>query len=150
MRHSRNRTNIPGGPVPRVVAGGVGLIFAGIGITVLAFLWASPWNEFGSPPLFFRVFGSFIAAAFVLIGGGQCAMMIFGNTPQMLPRVEPSEHELSDASDSMSTRQAAQTPGNYTCPSCGAPLGRGADVSPHGDAKCGYCNRWFNVHSRST
>lgn len=35
----------------------------------------------------------------------------------------------------------------YDCPSCGAALGKEADVSPSGDVKCGYCERWFNIHS---
>jgi DNA-directed RNA polymerase subunit RPC12/RpoP len=34
----------------------------------------------------------------------------------------------------------------YHCPACGAPLAEGADVSPHGDAKCTHCGSWFNIH----
>ncbi len=40
----------------------------------------------------------------------------------------------------------AEGKGNYACPSCGASLTDNADVSPLGDAKCGHCGRWFNVH----
>ncbi len=50
--------------LPRLMA----IIPFGIGMTVLIFLWSAPFGEFGSPPLFFRVFGSFIALAFVLTG----------------------------------------------------------------------------------
>ena len=52
--------------IPRLM----GIVPLGIGLTVLGFLWLTPFNEFGSPPLFFRVFGSFIALAFVLTGVG--------------------------------------------------------------------------------
>lgn len=36
---------------------------------------------------------------------------------------------------------------NYDCKSCGATLDRNVDVSPSGDVKCKYCNKWFNVHN---
>jgi DNA-directed RNA polymerase subunit RPC12/RpoP len=35
---------------------------------------------------------------------------------------------------------------DYTCKNCGAILGEKADVSPSGDVKCQYCNKWFNIH----
>lgn len=34
----------------------------------------------------------------------------------------------------------------YECEHCGAGLGKNADVSPSGDVKCQYCNKWFNIH----
>ena len=41
----------------------IGFAFAGIGLTVLAFLWFGD-DGFGGPPLVFKVFGSFIAIVF--------------------------------------------------------------------------------------
>jgi hypothetical protein len=38
---------------------------------------------------------------------------------------------------------------NYQCKNCGAALGEKADVSPSGDVKCTYCNKWFNIHKNS-
>ena len=40
-------------------------MFGFIGVAVLIFLWAPSSDGFGAPPLFFRVFGSFIALAFI-------------------------------------------------------------------------------------
>lgn len=34
----------------------------------------------------------------------------------------------------------------YDCVRCGAALSKNADVSPSGDIKCQYCNKWFNIH----
>lgn len=130
--------------------GGVfGAVFAGIGLTVLGFLWGAPWNEFGSPPLFFRIFGSFIAIAFVAVGGMTLVGAITGRMPGTRipdPGVDPlgdeegAGDELSDSGDGRPAR------GGYACPRCGGPLGPAADVSPSGDVKCGYCNTWFNIH----
>ena len=148
MRGRRHKLNLPDNPAARFIVGGVGLIFAGIGIAVLIFLWSAPFGQFGSPPLFFRVFGSFIALAFVLIGGGQFVMTAFGGGPigqtqQMVDALRDQGVEVDAAADA--PRKAA-----YACPGCGAPLAAGADVSPHGDVKCSYCGQWFNVHSRQT
>ena len=46
----------------------IGLFPLGIGLTVLGGLWLAPFGEFHSPPLFFRIFGSIIALAFVTFG----------------------------------------------------------------------------------
>lgn len=35
---------------------------------------------------------------------------------------------------------------NYDCDNCGARLGKDAEVSPSGDVKCKYCNKWFNIY----
>ena len=37
----------------------------------------------------------------------------------------------------------------YTCPGCGSRLSRKASVSPKGDTRCEYCDRWFNIHEDS-
>lgn len=33
------------------------------------------------------------------------------------------------------------------CPSCGAPVKDGGDVSPSGDIRCPHCSRWYNIHA---
>lgn len=106
-----------------------GFVFGGIGLTVIFHLWTE--SGFGEPPLFFKLFGSFIALAFVAMGGTLFLSAFKGPTAE-------------SGADSAPTPVA---PGvGYTCPSCGARLGEDADVSPKGDVKCGYCRKWFNIH----
>jgi hypothetical protein len=144
-RRPPGKNQLPEGAVKvgKAVGGGMGLIFAGIGVTVLIFLWGSSFDEFGSPPLFFRVFGSFIALAFVLMGGGTFLGSLFAGNA--LKNISPGTENQPD-SDTGDDAPATDAPVSYTCPRCGAPLGKGAEVSPHGDVKCGYCNAWFNIH----
>ena len=120
----------PPTPGPARFLGAVfGFVFGGIGLTVLGFLWTE--RGFGEPPLFFKLFGSFIAVAFVAVGGTFLMTALKGPTPPP----GPADAEPSTA------------PGTgYTCPACGARLGEDADVSPKGDVKCGYCRKWFNIH----
>ncbi len=33
------------------------------------------------------------------------------------------------------------------CDHCGAKLTDASEISPHGDVKCEYCEKWFNVKS---
>ncbi len=115
-------------PVERFLLVVFGLVFGGAGLTILGSLWLS--SDGPRPPLFFRIMGSLIAIAFVAFAGG----MIFGGVGR------PSAASPPDS------RRADGT-GSYTCPHCGGGLEKGADVSPHGDAKCSYCDRWFNIHS---
>jgi hypothetical protein len=123
----------------------MGIVPLGIGITVIGFLWGAPFNEFGSPPLLFRFFGSFIALAFVMIGAG----ILFGKMPSRHNRVFD---QIADAArrqqEQEEDREPGSSPGKYACPRCGAPLADGADVSPHGDVKCTFCTTWFNVHGK--
>jgi len=144
VKEPRNPDRQPAAPPP--LARLMGIVPLGIGITVLVFLWGTPFDQFGSPPLFFRVFGSFIALAFVLIGGG----IVFGNMTTAHRRVidqladaarRQQEHDRNEETTSDSRKQ-------YACPRCGAPLSDRADVSPHGDVKCTYCGSWFNVHGK--
>lgn len=104
-------------------------IFGFIGIAVLVFLWGAG-DGFGSPPLFFRVFGSLIAAGFILMGFGM---------PLGLLRMRKGAAGLLDE---MSPKPP---PAQFSCPSCGANLGN-AEVSPSGDVRCSYCKGWFNIH----
>ncbi len=116
----------------RLVGAVFGCVFAGIGITVLGFLWLQPFGSFGAPPLFFRVFASFVAIPFVAIGSFIAYFSITGLGLQKSSWV---------GSASVSAKQ-----GSYTCPNCNAPLSGQFEVSPHGDVKCGHCNGWFNIH----
>lgn len=137
--------NLPG--LPRFIGGVFGLVFLGIGLTVIGFLWSAPFGAFHSPPLVFRVFGSFIALAFVAVGGGTAYAAIFGKPQQRF-----MQQVMAMRREQMKTgRDAASKPptqGGYSCDSCGAPLDSSADVSPHGDVKCAHCDRWFNVHAQ--
>jgi hypothetical protein len=121
----------------RVMGTIVGLAFAGIGLTVLVFMWTAPFGEFGSPPLFFRIFASFIAIVFVAVGGGGAMMSLKFRPPSL---TEPGAASPSAQPD------APKHVAGYVCPHCGAPLGDRVEVSPSGDVKCGFCGRWFNVH----
>jgi hypothetical protein len=146
MRHRRLGHFPPGlpanaPPAARFIGGVFGFVFAGIGLTVLAFLWGSSFDEFGSPPLFFRVFGSFIAVAFVAVGGGTLYSMLRGGRVAPGAPLEP---------DAIQANAPVASAGGYQCPNCGAPLGAGADVSPSGDAKCSFCKSWFNIHRQAS
>jgi hypothetical protein len=125
-----------------------GIVPLGIGLTVLGFLWFSPFGEFHSPPLFFRIFGTFVALPFVFIG----AAAIFASPEAMLrnarSRAESLARELKQSLPEQSDAIAdTGSSAGYVCPSCNAPLGDNSDVSPSGDAKCGHCGRWFNIHA---
>jgi hypothetical protein len=116
----------------RFIGAVFGFVFGGIGLTVLGFLWGE--RGFGEPPLFFKLFGSFIAIAFVAFGATFFLAAIKG------PGSQP------ESTRTASTDVAPGTGSGYQCPSCSARLGEGADVSPKGDVKCGYCKQWFNIH----
>ena len=133
---------------PRMMA----IVPFGIGMSVLFFLWSQPFGGFGSPPLFFRITGSFIALAFVMTGIGIFTTAGKLGDPR---RMAQSLHEITKGLNA-SQPVAGYEPDSgsepdrpkvgYDCPNCGAALGKDADVSPSGDVKCGYCDRWFNIH----
>lgn len=124
----------------RIVGGVFGFAFAGIGLTVLIFLWSAPFNEFGSPPVFFRIFGSFIALCFLVMGSTVFIGALLGKT--LLNKTSLN----SPSKPSIAPRATT----NYTCPQCGANLTNQADVSPLGDTKCPFCQTWFNIHQSPT
>jgi hypothetical protein len=99
-------------------------IFGFIGLTLLIFIWVGD-----SGPLFFRIIGSFIALAFVVLGFG---------APISMLKQRRAHH------DSAPPQHAAA---GYKCPNCGAGLGK-EEASPSGDVKCSYCNRWYNIHAQ--
>lgn len=130
--------------VPRIVFGTFGLAFAGIGITVISFLWLTPFHGFDSPPLFFRIFGSFIALVFVVVGGTTLLGAVLGD--RMLSKVGPGQAAIPGFVADQATTPLVN-PTTYRCTNCGAHLGKEADVSPLGDVKCAFCHRWFNIHA---
>lgn len=120
-----------------------GFAFGGIGVAVLCFLWGAPFGAFGSPPLFFRVFGSFIALPFIAFG----IAALFGKltpTPRMMQRLKEAQRQ--SAADAVDPAECVEGSVNYQCPNCAAAIGAGADVSPLGDCKCPHCGKWFNIH----
>lgn len=123
-------------PVAKALGTVFGLIFAGIGILVIGFLWSQPFGQFGAPPLFFRLFGSLIALAFIAMGSATAYTAICGYRSAGSAEIRERFRQQSDAAG----------PHAYSCPRCGAPLAENADVSPHGDVKCSHCGGWFNVH----
>lgn len=139
-RRMESRNQPP--PAARIVGGVFGLVFLGIGLTVIGGLWLAPFGEFGSPPIFFRIFGSLIAVAFVAMGGTVAVGSILG-------RGVGASLEVDDSAGRRDPAETAAQGSNkgYVCPGCGAPLADRSEVSPHGDVKCPYCSRWFNVHS---
>ena len=121
----------------------IGIVPLGIGLTVLGFLWGASWDDFHSPPLFFRIFGSFVALGFVLIGGG----LVFGKISSPVESLKALQDEMQKAGLTQhSVANDPPQPGKLKCPNCGSSPGA-AEVSPHGDVKCDHCSRWYNVHT---
>jgi hypothetical protein len=131
---------------PRLIA----IFPAGIGLTVLFALWG---GAFGFAPFIFKVFGSFVACFFIMGGVGiyKTAEKL-GDPRRMAQTLQEMQKELTGnqperGSSSGETAESSSSKVGYDCPNCGASLGKEADVSPSGDVKCGYCERWFNIHS---
>ncbi|MEO6436666.1 MAG: hypothetical protein ABIP55_13020 [Tepidisphaeraceae bacterium] len=129
-----------------------GLVFFGIGVTVIGFMWFGD-DGFGSPPVFVKVFASFIALGFIAMGGTLAASAFFG--AGMLNKHgatigEAMKRAKQTQADTRATdKSPSASPGSYACPQCGAAIGEKPDVSPMGDTRCAFCGRWFNVHGRS-
>jgi hypothetical protein len=132
---------VPG--VVRLISGVFGFAFAGIGLTTIGFLWLAPFGQFDSPPLVFRVFGSFIAIVFVAVGGTAFVSAIRGRLMGF-----PASALRQAAANSGPA--ACPLPAGYLCPHCGAPLAEKAEVSPLGDVKCPFCHTWFNIHQSAS
>lgn len=133
----------------RFIGAVFGFVFLGIGLSVIGFLWLTPFDQFGSPPLFFRIFGSFIAIAFVAMGGGTAYAAIKGTSLNSTnSRITNSVLNRRQQPDTDRTSNGPVSTDGYSCTNCSAPLSGGAEVSPHGDVKCAHCSCWFNVHSK--
>jgi hypothetical protein len=112
--------------IGRLISG----VFGAIGLVVIVSLWTA--EGFGEPPLFFKLVGTLIASVFVLVG--------VAGALGLQPKAPPGG-PIRGASPAN-----RQGPVQLACTTCNAPLGEGADVSPSGDVKCTYCQRWFNIH----
>ncbi len=119
-------------------------MFGVIGAGLLIHLWG-PGDGFHQPPLIFRFVGSAIAGMFMLIGFGVPISAILRHR-QGGPSLDVPVPPRDTAS---SVPPPPSTSVGYRCPHCGAGLGSGQEVSPSGDAKCGYCHRWWNIHRES-
>lgn len=113
-------------------------IFGFIGLTLLIFLWFGSDSDFGRPPLIARLIGSFIALGFMAMGFGLPITAILAWARGEVPA------EVGDAAPPDEVMQSS--PAGYRCPHCAAGLGAQQEVSPSGDVKCGYCNKWWNIH----
>ncbi len=140
LRHAR-----PALAAGRFLGAVFGLVFFGIGLTVIGMMWFAS-DGFGSPPLFFKIFASFIALAFVAMGGTLAASSIFGGA--MLARHGETIEQSTREAESRKESTTPITPAGYSCPHCAAALAAKAEVSPMGDTKCAFCGQWFNVHGR--
>lgn len=115
-------------------------VFGFIGLALLRFFWTQS-DPFGGPPPLFRMVGSLIATAFVVLGFGMPLAALWRRPPSDAPSTKPP--------GTPGTPGSTEAPGpasGYECPNCGASLGANQEVSPSGDAKCRYCNRWWNIH----
>jgi hypothetical protein len=109
----------------------LGAFFCSLGVTMLK----TPWHGI---PWVLRLGGGLIGFACLAVG----LIMVFGS----LVRQILQNRDARDARAQI-TEDASLNSG-YACPNCGATLANGAEVSPLGDAKCGYCQQWFNVFGR--
>ena len=100
-----------------------------IGLTLIIALWMA--DGFGEPPLVFKLVGSFLGLAFVFVGFGVPLRALLGSRETGAERAP----------------RGLASGGGYKCPNCGAGLGS-QEVSPAGDVKCSYCDKWFNIHAR--
>lgn len=129
----------------RFIGAMFGLVFFGIGLTVIGVMWFAS-DGFGSPPVFFKLIASFIALGFVAMGGTLAASAIFGGG--MLARHGEAIGQAMREAKSCQPSMSPTTPAGYGCPHCGAALAEKAEVSPMGDTRCAFCGQWFNVHGR--
>lgn len=128
----------------------VGIVPAGVGVTLLIGLWF-PGSPFDFAPLFFKIFGSFVALMFILVGSVflSGALSPERRLKSMLSVLQKLQREQLLAQESNQTAEShaeAKVVAGYQCTTCGATLDAQAEVSPHGDVKCAHCGRWFNIH----
>ncbi len=113
-------------------------LFGFIGLTLLIFLWFGSDSDFGRPPLIARLIGSFVAIGFMAMGFGMPISAILAWSKGEIVA------EVGAGPDTVDGAKPA--PAGYRCPHCAAGLGPQQEVSPSGDVKCGYCNKWWNIH----
>ena len=135
--------------MPAIFGRFVALVFGAIGATIIISLWTA--DGFGEPPLFFKIVGSLIASLFVFIGvsggilgkgmGSAGGPQDVTGTLQQLSKMQQESRRGADRNP-----ETGSSGGGYACTNCGATLQGDAEVSPSGDVKCSYCERWFNIH----
>ena len=86
--------------------------------------------------MFITIFLSFISTAFFGAALTKKFFKSFGSF----------EKDFFNSFQNMKKRKSQ----NYKCSNCGAGVGSQADVSPSGDVKCKYCDRWFNIHENAS
>ena len=86
----------------------------------------APWNEVYSPPLFYRVSGSFVALMFVLIGGG----VVFGKMASPSQRLKALQDELRGAGAAAAAGAAGRPAGAAVGPGFSPGFGRVPGVFP--------------------
>src|SRR4051812_36252815 len=111
----------------------IGIVPLGIGLIVLNLSWSSEFGGGFGVPIFFRLFFSFIALAFVTMGGG---LLLkggpFGSTQRLIDRALDMQQQLEasmrargmtppSASDN-GPSGLSMTSAGYRCPSCNAPI----------------------------
>lgn len=116
----------------------IGIVPLGIGLTVLVSVWGN------NIPLTGRIFASFVALFFVIVGT-RIVTAPFPDPQRLRKMAEQMEAQLRQAAGDEPVDPPSAV--GYRCDTCGAPLSSDADVSPHGDVKCAHCHRWFNIHS---
>ncbi len=132
----------------------VGIMTAAISITLVSNSFAATPEEFlnspssGPSPVFVLSF-VFVSAiiAFRLI------MLAIPTLNRLNAPINENEDDIDEESDNRRIDDSGysnsnSTRFNYACPHCGAPIESGADVSPHGDSRCGFCDSWFNIHAK--
>lgn len=126
----------------------IGLVPLGIGLTLLAFLWLQPFDGFGSPPMIFRLMGSFVALFFILQGSALVSGALGkpGDLKGFAKQLRELQQESGAGEQGPENPPTVQARVGYQCTSCAAPLASDAEVSPHGDVKCAHCGKWFNIH----
>ncbi|WP_417849668.1 hypothetical protein [Thalassoglobus sp.] len=121
----------------------MGLVPLGIGLTLIFSLWTGI-PPFGFAPLFFKIFGTFVAIPFVVIGMSTLSGKL--SPEHRIRSMMENMHQLNPRPDDGPAAPLADVTAGYQCDGCGASLAENADVSPHGDVKCNHCGRWFNIH----
>lgn len=140
-RFEDDEFDAPGGNAARVFFSVFIGIFGVIGILVLVFLWGS--SGFGAPPLFFKLFGSCIAVAFI-------AFSAFGiynawTAKARLSRFVRHTHRFGAATPVDDPSEPRSNAEDWSCPNCGAGLASDTEISPSGDVKCPFCDQWFST-----
>ena len=139
----------PGGNAARVFITIFIGIFGVIGVITLVFLWTA--TGFGAPPLFFKLFGSCIAVAFIAfsafgIYNAWTAKARLSRFVRHTHRFGPSTpvDRASEVGDAPARSRDPSSP-DWGCPNCGAGLASDTEISPSGDVKCPFCDQWFST-----